>query len=446
VPAEQSVDSVTLEPSPETWGSLAENFARPDSAARFRQQLGLPTDGLIVMGGHQAQFWHPGVLAKVFAVAAAARSLGATPAWLVVDHDTNAPDQIRYPVRIDSLAATTWWAAPRVDSLTTGSRPAITPTAPSVEHTQPFVADGLRQMRSALAKHTGGSLSDQLTSAAMDLIGESEMRIVRSSDLARTDLFSHVLADPAALADSYNRAVASVKNGSDIRPLTVDDRGRELPLWHISADGTRSPVYGSQLSSIDPSALAPRALLMTGLIRLAGCDLFVHGTGGGNETGYDRITEAWLSELLGAALAPSVVATATARLPLDADAPSEEQIDRAKWLAHNAKHNPALLDDRQAADAKTDILARAERAKADKQNPAPIFAELQRLLADYRDRHADRLAQLLADANRLEARREESAVAHDRTWPFPLYPPTMIDQLREQVGRGFGDPTIARAT
>ena len=36
-------------------------------ARAFREQLGLPTDRPIVMSGHQAQIWHPGILSKYLA-------------------------------------------------------------------------------------------------------------------------------------------------------------------------------------------------------------------------------------------------------------------------------------------------------------------------------------------------------------------------------------------
>ena len=45
---------------------------------------------------------------------------------------------------------------------------------------------------------------------------------------------------------------------------------------------------------------------MTGMARLAACDLFVHGTGGGI---YDTITEAWFREWLGVELAPTIAVT-----------------------------------------------------------------------------------------------------------------------------------------
>ena len=69
--------------------------------------------------------------------------------------------------------------------------------------------------------------------------------------------------------------------------------------------------------------------------------------------------------------------------------------------------------------AKAEILARAEEAKANKQNPAPIFAELQKLLGAYRERHADRLSELASEADRLEARRNDAKLAHVRHGASP---------------------------
>ena len=56
---------------------------------------------------------------------------------------------------------------------------------------------------------------------------------------------------------------------------------------------------------------------MTGLMRLAGCDLFIHGTGGG---AYDLVTEEWLGSWMGWTLALLVLRE---MLPSDgASAPS----------------------------------------------------------------------------------------------------------------------------
>ncbi|MEC9372360.1 MAG: hypothetical protein VYC34_00885, partial [Planctomycetota bacterium] len=56
--------AITIEPAPARW--TAPRPADDAESTRFREQLGLPTGRPIVLTGHQAEFWHPGVLAKFF--------------------------------------------------------------------------------------------------------------------------------------------------------------------------------------------------------------------------------------------------------------------------------------------------------------------------------------------------------------------------------------------
>ena len=80
----------------------------------------------------------------------------------------------------------------------------------------------------------------------------------------------------------------------------------EVPLWRIRDDGRRMRAYDSDVERWldDPPGaprLMPRALMLTALVRLAMCDLFVHGTGG---AAYDTVMEAWISSWLGVTPAP----------------------------------------------------------------------------------------------------------------------------------------------
>src|SRR6185295_16354495 len=117
------------------------------------------------------------------------------------------------------------------------------------------------------------------------------------SELHKHGVFSELLdrmrADRAACTLAYNRAVARHPS-AHVRPLIEEPGRTELPLWRMpdQQGRPRLPVFASDLPGLDPSRLAPRALLMTALVRLEACYLFIHGTGGGQ---YDRITEAWLS-------------------------------------------------------------------------------------------------------------------------------------------------------
>ncbi|MCA9274359.1 MAG: hypothetical protein KDA31_15085, partial [Phycisphaerales bacterium] len=77
-----------LDPEPTSWANLITHNTS-ERATRFREQLGLPTDKPIIMTGHQAQLWHPGILAKLFAAQSVASQVGGVVVWLIVDMDTN---------------------------------------------------------------------------------------------------------------------------------------------------------------------------------------------------------------------------------------------------------------------------------------------------------------------------------------------------------------------
>jgi hypothetical protein len=93
--------SILIEPRADAWRDLiAGSWARTQRdpvALRARQELGLPTDRPVVMSGHQTTFWHPGILAKWYAMNAAAQRVHGATAWVAVDHDTDDPTAIAYP-------------------------------------------------------------------------------------------------------------------------------------------------------------------------------------------------------------------------------------------------------------------------------------------------------------------------------------------------------------
>ena len=83
------------------------------------------------------------------------------------------------------------------------------------------------------------------------------------------------------------------------------------------------------------------------------------------------------------------------------------------------------------------LLAEIEACKQRGENPAGLFRQMQDLLSDYRERRADDLARLDAHAARLKLRADESAIAHDRTWAFPLYKTEQLMSLRDEVFGAF---------
>ncbi len=436
---------LSIDPPAEQWAALLKRNTSP-RAARFRGQLGLPTDRPIIMSGHQAQVWHPGILSKYLAASAGAQALAAHPVWLVVDQDTGEPTQFRYAIEGEDGGrrggACDLSASPNPDTgarsnAPTGLRPA-TPIALNVP-------TPLHTIASALTAHQdAGALSAQIHASVQDLLAPiaGPIQSVSALSISRTDLFSELVermrADPGACQEAYNLGVASVPR-SGVRPLRPGDErsGAELPLWSIRG-GVRRPASASDLDTLAPEELAPRGLMMTGLVRMAGCDLFIHGLGGGV---YDRVTDAWLARWIGErSPAPSVVVSATLRPGGEVDLTDVDEADALAWRAHAARHNPALLGDEQAAHEKARLLDELRSAPPERR--AELYRQLHALLARVRDEHRAALAALDADAAQARARaasaRKDAQLARDRTLAFPLYPQRDLLALRSMVRGAFG--------
>lgn len=463
------IDTLKLAPSPAHW--LAAVRARTGSprAAIFRSQLNLPTDRPVVMSGHQATVWHPGILAKRFALSAIAERAGAHAAWLVVDQDPEDASTLQYPARASAdapLHAQTWtWAPPRVAMLCKADVPPCAAPAFIPAQIPDADAPALPDTPAALlAIHTSlhaealvaPSLAVQLASTVERLIAPYAPRVqlIYASQLARTDLFielvSRMAREPHACAAAYNRAIAAAPDAR-LAPLRSDDRACELPLWHVSApEQPRRRVYASELpkllASTSVGTLLPRALFMTGLLRLAGCDLFIHGLGGAGAdaaSGYDQVTDLWFQTWLGAdflgpqPLAHVTTATATVTLPLLNKPPvTEHSLRTAQWKLHAARHNPRLLLDVVAATRKQQHIAAIAGARSRTDRKSQYLA-MHRELTDYRQHVQQQLAALESEILDITARLRDQAIATRRDWPFPIYPSSEITALRDRINHAF---------
>lgn len=435
---------LTLVPDPASWPRLVRAHKPPPAALTFRREIGLPDDRPVLFSGHQAELWHPGILAKLFALDSLARSINAFPAWVVVDQDANEPGLIRYPTTRDgSLAHATWRLSRELATTTdipTSMRPPIDHAAlragweGSPAATGP-IACQLTLIAGALKAHADErSLASQFTLAAADLLAGIVPFpfALPASSLSRTSLFASLLdriaSDPAACIATYNDAAQRFP-ASGIRTLSASRS--ELPLWRLRPGMPRQRVTAASLPTIPPEQLAPRALLMTGLLRYAAADLFIHGLGGG---AYDPVTEHWLQSWLGWSLAPAVVASATLTLPLSSEQPADPaEALRARWRAHHARHQPAELGDHWAHQRKAELLDEIASSAGDRRAAARAFEQLQLLLANYRKEHAPQLAELDRLAHELHRRAQQGRVALDRTWPFPLHAKDALLALAEAV-------------
>jgi len=417
---------------------------RPAAAIEFRSQLGLADrdDQPVVMSGHQAELWHPGILAKAIAAEHTAVRLGTKACWVIVDQDTNEPCRVAYPaLNAQGGLIHGYWsmtdALASAADIPTCSRPPV-PT-PGSAWPRPAatgqIASALASACAALSRHANApTLARQVTSAAFDLASAvvETPTIISASSLSSTSLWARLLdrmdADPGACTSAYNRAVASVP---EARLAPLNQARGELPLWRLAPGEPRGRITASTLGRFERSQLAPRAILMTGMLRHAGCDLFVHGLGGQL---YDRAAELWLRDWLGWDLAPMAVATATLFLPLNAPSPpTEGEARRARWEAHHARHTPTLLGDAWAQQRKRELVDEIRDAKSRGKDPAPAFDEMHRLLSRVRLEHEGTLTDLATRADVFEVALASRRVAQDRTFAAALHTTASLQTMRSKL-------------
>jgi hypothetical protein len=417
-------------------------------AARFREELGLPRSGPIVMSGHQPALWHPGIAAKLMATRALARAIGATPVWLVVDTDELAPLTLRMPtapneqgrigameLRLDGRSAST---IPALQRITPAAVRALRVPTDALDRAHPCVREPLAVLAQS-CEHgefvtakasTGATLAELSTGILRATPGLAEafagVAIVYASELARTSAFAELaqrLRQSAELRSAYDDSTRQ-HPAARMRPL----RAGELPLWRVEGARRVPALLNDDLAA----RLLPRAIITTLLLRGLGCEMFVHGLGGGV---YDRVLEAWHTRASSAGgkpsvagtLARAVVVSATLRLPLGSAG------ERPRFGAHHkALHTPALLGD-GAAQQRKDDLVRAIASTPRGSVRSALFRRLHALLAEVRASHDATLAALHEQdaASRLLA--GSAALAQDRTWSCVLHKPAALERLRGAV-------------
>lgn len=430
-----------IEPPAERWGALlasrrdAPAWVRPE---RFREQMGLPERRPLVMSGHQAGLWHAGIAAKYFALRALKGA--AATAWLVADLDENDVMHVRVPVR-DAQGA---WSSQRVNladrdeghpDAASGYRPPATirRQVPEAAHR---AAGAMEQ-----AHKTARTLGEQGHRAVEVVLEDAGIGLVRpvvfGSATARTDLFGELVRrmcdDPEACVRAYNEAAAAFADAGVRALMCRGERGRfELPIWRVGMNQPRTAVIVERGQRLEVGEVAPRGLLMTGMLRLAGCELFIHGTGGG---AYDRVTERWLGAWLGdeAVLAPSVVVSATRLIDLGVEVVERQAAARAVAAAHRARHDPALLGDEAGGRRKRELVSAIERWPRGSAERARAFGELHALLRASVSEHAGVVARLDEQAEQMRSALASNEAAGDRTWSIALHEPETLRSLDEQV-------------
>ncbi len=424
-----------------------------------------------VWSGHQPGLWHPGILAKLLLADALVDAAGAKPpVWLVVDHDEVEPLSFDVPtLRNERLGV----ARVRLERERPGVPPACRPAAPPPTLGDAWPADAalppgrlgaaiaaLPREPATPAEHTTRlmfTLAGPLLTRPPEVVYSSRLQDHPALGPRFRSLVHRLLGDATASVAALN-AAALAHPAAGVAPLPMHPFLVELPLWKLAEGQPRGRVYADLADAepwlvdeagtrLDPDAawLAPRALLMTALIRGAPgvCSRFLHGTGG---AAYDRITDDWWAAWSPAdPLAPLAAATVNLRLGLDAPVAERGELARAQWRAHHLPHNLDRVHDIAAGhgdlvEEKGLLLASMDDDR-DRARRAAAFQRIHRINAGLADAHHALLDAAKREVATAEAGVANRRVARRRDWPFFLYPEEALAKLRREVAARLSTAT-----
>ena len=418
--------------------------------------------------GHQPALYHPGIWIRTWAVAAC-QQRGAVGVHVGVDSDECERFGARVPRRDDGRLR----VVERV--LAEGGRdvPFECLPAPAEEAWRAFCARlqedvatlGLPEVEGRLARAERAGLASLARARHLGEFGAGLRRHleldcapvryleVTASELSRTRAFarfaSWIAQDAERFWACHNQALEDYRRQQDLRspaqpfPNLRRESGRvELPFWLVR-DGVRQPVFVQpnrppvafcrgaavgELSEEGLEGLRPRAVTLTLFLRLAVCDLFVHGLGGAR---YDRVTDRLVREFFDVEPPPFAVLTATYHLPLARHPDPRAAYQTAQRLWQDLHHNPDrhLPRDGEVAnlvEEKWRCIQALEAPGLPRRTRRELTQRIRALNEALRARLQDRIRQVEAELESLRRDVEEHQVAADRTYPFFLFDPELL--------------------
>lgn len=486
------IRSITLNPEPRTWNTLLLKNNRNllllgrsiEDWKKLTQNELLGIDyPSVILTGHQAEFWHPGILARYYAMEALADT-NQIPAMieLVVDQDTNDPLTMSLPVTGNSgihkgvfrkiyISLKRNYSPDLSDSnlsigfrntvsdheLITDIKQAVSDSYYSATQQNCDIDDAvipveisssLAKIRYALLAETHrSSLAQQVACANAKLRGalytkqsKPDRHMVTVTSITSTSFWKALIqfaaADPEKLVQTYNAAVQQFPQAG-ISPLSRSGNSLEMPLWYINENGTRRKACHDDLTG-DPTRLLPRALLTTGFVRLVLCDLMIHGMGGST---YDIITDLWLQNWLNATPAAFVSVTATLTLDLATDNVSHKQLQQAEQYARYLRFNlDRIVGNHDEITEKQNLLQHLENAPRKSQTRRDYYLQIQKLQKSWCTRYSNIVENADAAIEKLKIQLANQDVITERTWPFIFYAAHNLDELHRKIKSCFETP------
>ena len=455
------------------------------------ERLESAADVPVILTGHQAQLFHPGVWYKNFLAEHIARQHGGVALHIIIDADLFGSPSIRVPT--GTVDAPRWQTiefdsptdkmpaeerrlldADRFSSFGKQVQQAIEPlvTNPLVASLWPTAVERSRQTEVL------GQCLAQSRHIVERQWGSKTLEIPQStaSDLnAFAWLTAHLLTNLPRLHEVYNNAARDYRrehrirtNAHPVPDLREEGDWLEAPFWiWTNDDPSRRPLWVSRRGKLTVSDRAgsehelgtsadadgdhiverltalraqgvkirPRALINTLYCRLLLSDLFIHGIGGAK---YDQLTDQIIVEFFGVAPPAYGVATGTLRLPIERPRVS---IEDARGLDHELRgltyHPETFLDGSSRDDAEVARWVEQKRRWiATTQTPANArqrYLEIREANTALQSAVASKRARLLKCRDEVATALKADALIGSREWSFCLYPE---DQLRSFLSFG----------
>jgi hypothetical protein len=450
---------------------LIQNTPLAELRRDTRRFLGFHDDHqLVFASGHQTELHHPGVWAKNVLIDVAATKAGGIAAHFAVDTDAPKHLVMRFPgfaepFTDDPALLEAPWAglllpptpahlqqlADRVAAATKAGtfQPAIAEFFSILRPLQ-LDAERLPAMLTAALHEFDWKLGLRYSAMLTSPIWHSPPYLA---------FVHHLLANADRFAADYNAALRAYRVRHGIRtpgrpmpdlarkedrcetPFWRDDltRGRRVRAWVERSGEHWSISAGDDCLPLDPRAsadaaanallawmrrnnlrLAPRALVLTIVLRLLAADQFVHGIGGGQ---YDQVADDVMHRHFGIDPPRFAVTTATLFWP-EAAGRRRTSIPDIQQRGHRLRHSLLGREKRSLIEQ----IAAAPRKSVQRQT---LFQEMRRRLDTAAANHPALVA-WEAELHDASARIIEERALFDRELFYPLQPRARLEQLIQQ--------------
>lgn len=449
----------------------------------YREAPRLPgDDGPVMLTGHQAELYHPGVWFKNFMLDRLAHRRGGIGIHLVIDTDDMHPPSAGVPTgslaapRIENVPLDAPGPSMAVEQRTVldeslfrsfGKRAtgAIAPLVaePLIEHWWPTVVEA--------SERNGGKLGLAIAQGrhALEAAWGLQTLELPMSECCQLPVFHQfaawMLEHAGDVRQAYNGALADYRRAHGLRSsaqpmpnLPVEGDWIETPFWVYRDDAparravfvrrgageielTNRSDWQVRLSLADLAEglrsvarqgikLRTRALTTTLMARLLLGDLFLHGIGGAK---YDEVTDDLARRLWGCPPPPYLTLSATLELPIEHPTVTEADLASVRRDQRDLEWHPENWLPQQPSPAATEAAAAKAHWVRTAKTPANAGERHRAITAAnavLRDEAATTSQELHARLERLTREYRATSVLESRDYAFCLFPE---DNLRRRL-------------